>query len=98
LDAVGKWTVFIYIWNTTSEAIMCGDGQLDYGRYPIEVTIRDTYGNRFHTVDRINITDEDGNIPAYPDMLTYCDTGHLVRCSEFNFTDIRTWVRWTSVM
>jgi flagellin-like protein len=88
LDAVGKWTVFIYIWNTTSEAIMCGDGQLDYGRYPIEVTIRDTYGNRFHTVDRINITDEDGNIPAYPDMLTYCDTGHLVRCSEFNFTDM----------
>lgn len=87
LDAVGKWTVFVYIWNTTSEAIGCGDGKLDYGRYPIEVTIRDTYGNRFHTVDRINITDEDGYIPDYPDLLTFCDPAHLVPCSEFNFTD-----------
>jgi flagellin-like protein len=88
LDAVGKWTVFVYIWNTTSEAIDCDDGQMDYGRYPVEVTIRDTYGNRFHTVDRINITDENGTIPDYPDMLTYCDTDHLIRCSEFNFTDM----------
>jgi hypothetical protein len=87
LDAVGKWTVFVYIWNTTSEVIGCGDGKLDYGRYPIEVTIRDTYGNRFHTVDRINITDEDGNIPDYPDMLTYCDSDHLIPCNHFNFTD-----------
>jgi flagellin-like protein len=87
LDAVGKWTVFIYVFNTSSEEIGCGDGKLEYGRYPIEVTIRDTYGNRFHTVDRINITDEDGNIPDYPDMLIFCDTNHLVRCSEFNFTD-----------
>ncbi len=86
-DAVGKWTVFIYMFNTSSEAIGCGDGKLEYGRYPIEVTIRDTYGNRFHTVDRINITDEDGNIPDYPDMLIYCDSGHLVSCKEFNFTD-----------
>ncbi|MCK4443007.1 MAG: type IV pilin N-terminal domain-containing protein, partial [Thermoplasmata archaeon] len=88
LDAIGKWTVFIYIWNTTSEAIGCGDGKLEYGRYPIEVTIRDTYGNRFHTVDRINITDEDGNIPDYPDLLTFSDSSHLMPCSEFNFTDM----------
>ncbi|TET90578.1 MAG: type IV pilin [Methanomassiliicoccales archaeon] len=88
LDAVGKWTVFIYIWNTTSEVIGCGDGKLDYGRYPLEVTIRDTYGNRFHTVDRLNITDEDGNIPEYPDLLTFSDPDHLVPCSEFNFTDM----------
>ncbi len=87
LDAVGKWTVFVYIWNTTSEVIGCGDGQLEYGRYPIEVTIRDTYGNRFHTVDRINITDEDGYIPDYPDLLTFRDASHLDPCSEFNFTD-----------
>ncbi|MCK5292428.1 MAG: VCBS repeat-containing protein [Thermoplasmata archaeon] len=87
LDAVGKWTVFMYMFNTSSEAIGCGDGKLDYGRYPIEVTIRDTYGNRFHTVDRINVTDEDGNIPDYPDMLIYCDSGHLVPCKEYNFTD-----------
>jgi hypothetical protein len=88
LDAVGKWTVFVYIWNTTSEAIGCPDGKLEYGRYPVEVTIRDTYGNRFHTVDRINITDKDGNIPDYPDMLTYCDSAHLIRCNQFNFTDM----------
>lgn len=87
LDAVGKWTVFMYMFNTSSEAIGCGDGKLDYGRYPIEVTIRDTYGNRFHTVDRINITDEDGNIPDYPDMLIYRDSKHLVPCKEYNFTD-----------
>lgn len=88
LDAVGKWTVFVYIWNTTSEAIGCGDGKLEYGRYPLEVTIRDTYGHRFHTVDRINITDENGSIPAYPDMLTFRDKDHLIPCSNFNFTDM----------
>lgn len=87
LDAVGKWTVFIYYFNTTSEAVGCDDGQLAYGRYPMEVTIRDTYGNRFHTVDRINVTDEDGNIPVFPDMLTFCDATHLIPCREFNFTD-----------
>ncbi|UCD91937.1 MAG: VCBS repeat-containing protein, partial [Methanobacteriota archaeon] len=88
LDAVGKWTVFVYIWNTTSEAIGCGDGKLDYGRYPLEVTIRDTYGHRFHTVDRINVTDENGTIPEYPDLRTFRDKDHLIPCSDFNFTDM----------
>ncbi len=91
-DFVGGYYIYEYRFNTTSEAYGYDDGELEYGRYPLSVNLKAEFvpppNNVFQTWDSINVTDENGTIPDYPQLLTFADAAHLIPTNTFNYTDI----------
>jgi flagellin-like protein len=92
VDYVGKFYVWEYRWNTSSEGHGFSDGLLDYGHYSLRVQLRSSYypppDNLFEVQDFISVTDEDGNVPDYPMVHTFLDPEHEQPSDTFNYTDI----------
>lgn len=92
VDYVGKFYIWEYRWNTSSAGYGFGDGLLDYGHYSLRIRLRSSYylppDNLFEVQDFISVTDENGNVPDYPRILTFLDAAHEHPSDTFNFTDI----------
>ena len=91
VDYVGKFYVWECRWNTSSAGHGFSDGLLDYGHYSLRIKLRSSYypppDNLFEVMDFITVTDEDGNFPDYPQILTFLDADHEQPSDTFNFTD-----------
>lgn len=91
VDYVGKFYVWECRWNTSSEGHGFSDGLLDYGHYSLRIKLRSSYypppDNLFEVMDFISVTDEDGNVPDYPKVLTFLDADHEQPSDTFNYTD-----------
>jgi len=92
VDYVGKFNVWEYRWNTSSEGHGFSDDLLEYGQHSLRIKLRSSYtsppDNLFEVQDFLTITDEDGNAPDYPDVQTFLDPDHEHPSDTFNYTDI----------
>jgi hypothetical protein len=92
IDYVGGYYIYEYRFNTSSEEYGYTDGELEYGRYPLQVRLKAEFipppNNVFQTWDSINVTDVNGNITPYPQLLTFADAAHTIQTNSFNYTDI----------
>jgi FlaG/FlaF family flagellin (archaellin) len=101
-----KWLEFnsgfyIYIYRFTTSSTPDPSHASDDivpGSYPVEFEIKSTFvdpPNRFATNDWINVTDQNGSLPDYPQLMTYrsdCSTP----ATSFNFTE--TMCVWLQLM
>ena len=91
VDYVGNFYVWECRWNTSSAGHGFSDGLLDYGHYSLRIKLRSSYypppDNLFEVMDFITVTDEDGNFPDYPMVLTFLDADHEQPSDTFNYTD-----------
>ncbi|MFQ6127422.1 MAG: type IV pilin [Thermoplasmata archaeon] len=91
VDYVGKFYIWEYRWNTSSAGHGYTDGLLDYGHYSLRIKLRSSYypppDNLFEVQDFITVTDEEGNVTNYPQVLTFLDPDHEHPSDIFNYTD-----------
>ncbi|MCK4455086.1 MAG: hypothetical protein KAU99_01920 [Thermoplasmata archaeon] len=92
VDYVGKFYVWEYRWNTSSAGHGFSDGLLEYGHYSLRIRLRSSYypppDNLFEVQDFMSVTDENGTVPDYPQILTFLDADHEQPSDTFNFTDV----------
>ncbi|MFQ6106906.1 MAG: FG-GAP-like repeat-containing protein [Thermoplasmata archaeon] len=92
VDYVGNFYVWEYRWNTSSEGHGYSDGLLEYGHYSLRIRLRSSYyappDNLFEVQDSITVTDQEGNVPNYPGVITFLDSAHENPSDIFNFTDV----------
>jgi len=89
IDYINGYYVYVFRFNTSSDPNI--NEPLIYGAYPVEIDLKTTVvsppDNRFQTLDKIYITDDNGDYTEAPDLQTFRDAAHTIPADHFNFTE-----------